>query len=59
MKRLQKNKSIAQKQEYLSVVDMTMQHQKKKRKCMNTLNIKRMQNRQHMKKLKNIRESFL
>lgn len=32
MKRLQKNKSIAQKQEYLSVVDMTMQHQKEKEK---------------------------
>ena len=35
IRRLQKNKSTAQKQEYLSISDMTVQHEKKKkeRKC--------------------------
>ena len=51
--------SIAQKQECLTVVDMMMQHQKEKEKMHEYFNIKRMQNRQDMKKLKNIRESFL
>ena len=32
IKRLEKNKSTAQKQEYLSVSDMTVQHEKKKEK---------------------------
>ena len=57
MRRLQKNKSTAQRQECLSVSDMTVQHEK--RKCMNTTKIQKKQNQQDLKKLKNVSELIL
>ena len=54
MRRLQKNKSTAQRQECLSVSDMTMQHERKKEKMLEYYKSIKEADRQDMKKLNNI-----